>query len=75
MSSSCESLALLHDGDSYFLDLEVSSEVRLLRVLRDPSNCTGAPVLERWYDLDHATRDAILTQIRRRHKEKLIRVQ
>jgi hypothetical protein len=73
--TSNDTLSLLHDGDSFTLDLEVSHIVRVLRVLRYENNDAGrTPVHEQWFDLHEDERASIIRQIQRRHKEKLIKV-
>lgn len=75
MSTSNETLSLIHDGDSYTLELEVSHHIRLRQILRYESNdASRIPTHEQWFDLTPDAREAILKQIRRRHKEQLIKV-
>jgi len=73
--TSNDTLSLLHDGDTFTLDLEVSTFVRVIRILRYAGNDSGRqPIQEQWFDLHDEERTAIVRQIHRRHKEKLIKV-
>jgi len=73
MSLLHETLALAHEGDSYLLTLFVDHEVHVRSIERSTSNTNLRAEEVRFYDLDTEARHAIITQIRRRHKEKLIR--
>lgn len=68
------SLALIHDEDSFSIDLtEIGTKcVKILRIIRYPSNKNVVPTEERFFDFDSETRAAIMAQIRRRYRDKTI---
>lgn len=67
-------LFLLHDGDSFLIDLaDVGTLcVRILRLIRYPDNQNASGVEEKFTDLDHLTRKAVIQQINRKHKGKTV---
>lgn len=69
-----DSIPLLHNDDSYILDVEVVSPrlVLLQRILRFVGNHNVDPTDERFFDLDPATRREIIKQINRRYPGKTV---
>lgn len=70
-----DSLPLLHDGDAFVLELEVwPRHVQLLSVLRYEHNQNVTATHEVFTDLDPYTKRAIIAQINRRYKGKMVKV-
>lgn len=67
-------LALLHEGDSFFLVLEAVGTkcVRICRITRYAGNQNASGSDESWSDLDLDTKRAIIRQINRRFEQKTI---
>lgn len=70
-----DSLPLLHDGDAFVLELEVwPTHIQLLSISRTPNNSDLVPAHERFSDLDPYAKSAVITQINRRYKGKIVKV-
>lgn len=70
-----ENLSLLHDGDSFVLELlPEEKHVRVLRILRYENNQNVEASSPRFFDLNPRTRDAIIRQIQRRHPGKTVKL-
>lgn len=67
-------LPLLHNDDSFIVDLETVGLrcVRILRILRYRHNQNTEGTEERFHDLDYDTRRAVIAQINRRHVGKTV---
>jgi len=76
MSSSSDTLPLLHNGDAFVLTVlpEKAHSVRLVSVVRYPDNVDGDGVHEQFRDLDPDTRQRIIQQINRRFQGKTVLV-
>ena len=74
MSSSSDTLPLLHNGDAFVLTVERASErqVRLLSVVRYPDNLDSDGVHEQFRDLDPDTKAKVIQQINRRYPTKTV---
>lgn len=73
--TSLDSLPLLHDGDAFVLELEVwPTHVQLLSILRTANNDSVTSSHENFRDLDPYARRAVITQINRRYKTKMVKV-
>lgn len=74
-STRLDSLPLLHDGDAFVLELEIwPSHVQLLSILRYSHNQNVEASHERFRDLDPFTKRAVIQQINRRWKGKMVKV-
>ena len=70
-----DSLPLLHDGDAYVLTLDVGEKhVLLSSILIYPGNTNTEPSHSSFRDLPPEAKRAVITQINRRHKGKMVRV-
>ena len=70
-----DSLPLLHDGDAYILTLDVEDcHVLLSSILIYPGNTNTEPEHVLFRDLDTETKQAVIAQVNRRHKGKMVRV-
>lgn len=70
------SIPLIYEGDSYFIyctELDPST-VKLDYVERFPGNISTSPTKENFYDLDPATRRAVISQVNRRYQGKVVKV-
>lgn len=70
-----DTLPLLHEGDAYVLELDISApQVRLLSISRYPNNQNVEPTSENFRDLDPETKKAVVMQINRRYKGRMVKV-
>lgn len=71
-----ETLPLLHEGDSFLLELDHPNafSVRLVSILRFAGNHNVDAVAERFLDLDPETKRAVISQVNRRYKGKIVRI-
>lgn len=76
MSNSFETLPLLYNGDSFIIELSPvgQNSVKVESITRFPDNQNTDGVHEQFRDLDPETKRAVITQINRRHHNKVVRV-
>lgn len=76
MSEPYRPLALIHDGDSFFIDVIGLSPrtVKIERVLRFANNQNVVGVEHKFFDLEPEVRSAVMAQVQRRYKGLTIRV-
>lgn len=70
------SLPLIFEGDSYFIyctELDATT-IHLDYIERFPGNVGVSPTKENFFDLDPATRRAVIAQINRRYQGRVVRV-
>jgi len=73
--TSLDSLPLLHDGDAFVLELEVwPTHIQLLSILRYENNQDVVASHENFRDLDPYAKRAVIAQINRRYKTKMVKV-
>lgn len=74
MSFSLDTLPLLSDdGDSFVIEVELHPLfVKISSIVRYPANQNSDGVLEKFFDLDPETRRAVIAQVNRRFKGKMI---
>lgn len=70
-----DTLPFLHEGDALSLELEVwPTHVQLLSILRYEGNQNTTPTHDRFRDLDVYAKRAVIAQINRRYKNKMVKV-
>ena len=76
MSTPSTPLALIHDGDSIFLDVAGVSPktVKIMRVIRYANNQNVEGVEERFSDLTLECKRACIAQVNRRYPGKTVMV-
>lgn len=74
MSVSHDTCPVIHEGDSYILDLKIEETlVTITRIVVYPGNQNGPATEELFRDLRPETKRAIISQLNRRHSGLVIK--